>query len=52
MFEKYIFLGSKARVKKSETKLLQFDSILGNLVTTGTRTALVKEWYRKKISLT
>ncbi len=30
-----LFLGSKARVKSAETKVLRFDAILGGLVTSG-----------------
>jgi hypothetical protein len=42
------FLGSKARVRSSETKVLRFDSIVGNLVTSGKTEELSAEtrWHR------
>jgi hypothetical protein len=35
MLKNNIILGSKAKARSSETKLLRFDAVLGSLITSG-----------------
>jgi hypothetical protein len=36
----HYYLGSKAKARSSETKVLRFDSLLGSLVTSGKKNSL------------